>query len=91
MARPLRIEFVGALYHVTSRGNAQQDIYLDDEDRELVLGECCELLNWSVHSWSQMTNHYHLLIETPDVNLSKGMRYLNDIGHPLFNLSPAKT
>jgi len=88
MARPLRIEFAGALYHVTSRGNAQQDIYLDDEDRELymlVLGECCKLFNWSVHSWCQMTNHYHLLIETPDANLSKGMRYLNGVYTQKFN------
>lgn len=88
MARPLRIEFAGALYHVTSRGNAQQDIYLDDEDRELfmlVLGECCELFNWSVHSWCLMTNHYHLLIETPDANLSKGMRYLNGVYTQRFN------
>lgn len=88
MTRPLRIEFADALYHVTSRGNAQQDIYLDDEDRELfmlVLGECCELFNWSVHSWCQMTNHYHLLIETPDANLSKGMRYVNGVYTQKFN------
>jgi REP element-mobilizing transposase RayT/DNA-binding CsgD family transcriptional regulator len=88
MARPLRIEFAGALYHVTSRGNGREDIYLDDEDRELfmvVLGECCELFNWSVHSWCQMTNHYHLLIETPDANLSKGMRYLNGVYTQKFN------
>lgn len=88
MARPLRIEFAGALYHVTSRGNGREDIYLDDEDRDLymtVLGECCELFNWSVHSWCQMTNHYHLLIETPDANLSKGMRYLNGVYTQRFN------
>jgi len=88
MARPLRIEFAGALYHVTSRGNGREDIYLDDEDRELfmtALGECCELFNWSVHSWCQMTNHYHLLIETPDANLSKGMRYLNGVYTQRFN------
>ena len=51
MARPLRIEFAGALYHVTSRGDGREDIYLDDEDRELflrVLGEVCDLFNWSV-------------------------------------------
>jgi hypothetical protein len=53
MARPLRIEFSGALYHVTSRGNGREDIYLKDEDRELfmtVLGDCCDLFNWSIHS-----------------------------------------
>ena len=82
MARPLRIEFAGALYHVTSRGDGREDIYLDKEDRKLyltVLGEVCDLFNWSVHSWCQMTNHYHLLVETPDANLSKGMRYLNGV------------
>ena len=65
MARPLRIEFAGALYHVTSRGDGREDIYLDKEDRELfltVLGEVCDLFIWSVHSWCQMTNHYHILI-----------------------------
>lgn len=88
MARPLRIEFAGALYHVTSRGNGQADIYLDDDDRELYLGvlaEVCELFNWSVHAWCQMTNHYHLLVETPDANLSKGMRYLNGVYTQRFN------
>ena len=50
-----------------------------------VLGEVCELFNWSVHSWCQMTNHYHLLVETPDANLSKGMRYLNGVYTQRFN------
>jgi len=88
MARPLRIEFAGALYHVTSRGDGREDIYLDDEDRELflrVLGEVCDLFNWSVHAWCLMTNHYHLLVETPDSNLSKGMRYLNGVYTQRFN------
>ena len=88
MARPLRIEFAGALYHVTSRGDGREDIYLDKEDRDLymiVLAEVCDLFNWSVHSWCQMTNHYHLLVETPDANLSKGMRYLNGVYTQRFN------
>jgi len=88
MARPLRIQFSGALYHITSRGNGQGDIYLDDSDRELfmaVLGEVCELFNWSLHSWCLMTNHYHLLVQTPDANLSKGMRYLNGVYTQRFN------
>ncbi len=94
MARPLRIEFAGALYHVTSRGNGREDIYLKNEDRELfmtVLGECCDLFNWSIHSWCQMTNHYHLLIETPDANLSKGMRYLNGVYTQRFNRMNIRT
>ena len=88
MARPLRIEFAGALYHVTSRGDGREDIYLDDADRQLfmaVLGEVCRLFNWSVHAWCLMTNHYHLLVETPDSNLSRGMRYLNGVYTQRFN------
>jgi len=88
MARPLRIEFSGALYHITSRGDGREDIYLDDSDRELfmtVLGEVCDLFNWSVHSWCLMGNHYHLLAKTPDGNLSKGMRYLNGVYTQRFN------
>ena len=89
MARPLRIEFSGALYHVTSRGDGREAIYLDDEDRELfieVLGEACEAYNFLVHSWCQMTNHYHLLVETPDGNLSRGMRHLNGVYTQRFNI-----
>ncbi len=88
MARPLRIEYTGALYHVTSRGDGQEAIYLGDEDRELftdVLGEACEIHDWLAHSWCQMTNHYHLLVETPDGNLSKGMRHLNGVYTQRFN------
>ncbi|MEA3292633.1 MAG: transposase [Pseudomonadota bacterium] len=88
MARPLRIEFAGALYHVTSRGDGREDIYLDDTDRQLfmaVLGEVCRLFNWSVHAWCLMNNHYHLLVETPDSNLSRGMRYLNGVYTQRFN------
>jgi len=80
MARPLRIEFPGAVYHVTSRGNARQAIFIDDEDRGRfldVLSMVGERFNWFCHAYCLMENHYHLLIETPDGNLSKGMRELN--------------
>jgi len=80
MARPLRIEFPGAVYHVTSRGNARQAIFIDDGDRGGfldVLSMVVERFNWLCHSYCLMENHYHLLIETPDGNLSKGMRELN--------------
>jgi len=76
------MEYAGALYHVTSRGDRQEEIYLDDTDREqflVVLGEVCERFNWVLHAYCLMTNHYHLLIETPDRNLSKGMRQLNGV------------
>ena len=82
MTRPLRIEFAGALYHVTSRGNQREAIYLDESDKLLfldVLGDVCERFNWLLHAYCLMPNHYHLLVETPDGNLSKGMRQLNGV------------
>ena len=82
MSRPLRLELAGGLYHVTSRGDGREDIYLDDSDRLAwldVLAKCCERFNWVVHAWCQMSNHYHLLIETPEANLSAGMRQLNGV------------
>ncbi|MGA7966863.1 MAG: transposase [Gammaproteobacteria bacterium] len=82
MARPLRIEFNGALYHVTSRGDRREDIYEDDEDREAflaVLAEVVRRFNWICHAYCLMDNHYHLMVETPDGNLSKGMRQLNGV------------
>ncbi len=88
MARPLRIEFAGALYHVTSRGDRQEDIYLDDIDRAAfldILGKVCERFNWVVHAYCLMSNHYHLLIETPDANLAQGMRQLNGVFTQRFN------
>ena len=82
MARPLRLEFFGALYHVTARGDRREPIYEDDEDRQAfldVLADVADRFNWLVHAYCEMTNHYHLLIETPDGNLSKGMRQLNGV------------
>ena len=90
MSRPLRLEFAGALYHVTSRGDRQEDIYEDDTDRVMylnVLTEVCDRFNWVCHAYCLMSNHYHLLIETPDANLSKGMRYLNGVYTQRFNSS----
>ena len=88
MARPLRIEFAGALYHITSRGDGQDEIFLGGEDRDLwlnILGHICKRFNWVVHAYCQMGNHYHILIETPDGNLSKGMRQLNGVYTQRFN------
>ena len=82
MARPLRIEFAGALYHVTARGNERRDIFFSDEDRASflsTLGDVCSRFNWRCHAYCQMTNHYHLLIETAEANLSRGMRQLNGV------------
>jgi putative transposase len=80
MARPLRIEFAGALYHITSRGNARGSIYLNDSDRHSflqILGSTCDRHDWLCHAYCLMTNHYHLLIETQSPTLSKGMKSIN--------------
>jgi putative transposase len=88
MARPLRLEFPGALYHVTSRGNARADIFVDDKDRKTflgVLGDVVERCRWICHAYCLMDNHYHLVIETPEGNLSLGMRQLNGVYTQRFN------
>jgi putative transposase len=88
MARPLRIEYPGAVYHVTSRGNARNNIYENDQDRETfidLLSEVVKKCNWHCHAYCLMDNHYHLLIETQDSNLSYGMRQLNGIYTQRYN------
>jgi len=88
MARPLRIEYEGAVYHVTSRGNARDDIYVSDDDREMfldVLGHVVDRFGWMCHAFCLMDNHYHLLIETPRANLSRGMRQLGGMYTQRFN------
>lgn len=90
MARPLRIEFAGALYHITVRGNERRDIYFEETDREMfleILGGVCKRFNWLCHAYCEMTNHYHLLIETPEGNLSEGMRQLNGVYTQYINRS----
>ena len=90
MLRPLRLEYAGALYHVTSRGDRREDIYESDQDWINfvdILGDVCDRYNWVCHAYCLMTNHYHLLIETPEGNLSKGMRQLNGVYSQLFNKS----
>ena len=88
MVRPLRIEFEGAVYHITSRGNAKQDIFLNRTDRVAFLNllkDTVERFEWICHAYCLMDNHYHLLIETPQANLSKGMRHLNAVYTQGFN------
>ncbi|PCJ36492.1 MAG: addiction module toxin RelE [Cellvibrionales bacterium] len=88
MARPLRLEYAGAIYHVTSRGDRREDIYDDDGDRRRwleILGDVCERYNWRVHAYCLMDNHYHLVVETIEGNLSKGMRQLNGVYTQYFN------
>jgi putative transposase len=80
MARPLRIEFPGALYHVTARGNGRQPIFEDDADCErflAVLASTVARYHVLCHAYCLMGNHYHALLETPEGNLSRAMRQLN--------------
>ena len=79
MARPLRIEYAGAVYHVMARGNQGQAIFCDDKDRQRfleTLGQACEKTGWRIHAYVLMGNHYHLLVETPEGNLVAGMKWL---------------
>ena len=88
MARPLRLEYAGAIYHVTSRGDRREAIYDDDGDRERwleIVARVCERFNWRVHAYCLMDNHYHLVLETIDGNLSKGMRQLNGVYTQYYN------
>jgi len=88
MARPLRIEYPGAVYHVTSRGNARADIFVETGDRQtflFLLESVVSRFNWICHAYCLMDNHYHLLIETPEGNLSMGMRHLNGVYTQSFN------
>jgi len=82
MARPLRIEYDGTLYHITSRGNARNPIFKDEEDRTIfldILQKVNERYNWLCHAYCLMNNHYHIVIEPPDGNLSQGIRQLNGV------------
>jgi putative transposase len=88
MARPLRIEFAGALYHVTARGDRRACIYVDDYDRTLwldILGMVCARFRFTVHAYCLMSNHFHLLVETPHGQLAAGMRQLNGVYSQAFN------
>lgn len=79
MPRQVRIQYPGAMYHVMSRGNRRQVIYLDDVDRQdflKTLAEACHKTGWQIHAFCLMTNHYHLVIETPNANLVAGMAWL---------------
>ncbi len=94
MARPLRIEYPGAVYHVTSRGNEKKPVFKDDTDRGNflnILQHVNKRYNWICHAYCFMTNHFHLLIETPDGNLSLGMRQLNGVYTQLFNKRHGRT
>ncbi len=79
VARKLRIEYAGAIYHVMNRGDRREPIFRDDRDRVLfleTLGQACGKTDWQVHAWCLMLNHFHLVIETPKANLVAGMKWL---------------
>lgn len=88
MARPLRLEFPGALYHLTARGNAQQPIFLDETDRQQflrLLAREIQQQHWRCSVYCLMDNHYHLVMETPEPNLSRGVRRLHGTYTQWFN------
>jgi len=88
MARGVRIEFPGAFYHVMARGNRREAIFRNDADRQLflkTLREACAMTGWRIHAWVLMSNHYHLLIETPEANLVAGMQWLQNTYTRRFN------
>jgi REP element-mobilizing transposase RayT len=88
MARPLRIELAGGLYHVTSRGDRREDIYRDDEDRAAwleVFASVCMRFNWRCYAYCLMGNHYHVCLRTPEGNLARVMRHLDGLYTQRFN------
>ncbi len=79
MARKLRLEYAGAIYHVMNRGDRREPIFKDDEDRQrfiTTLGEACAKTGWQIHALCLMPNHFHLVMETPQPNLVAGMKWL---------------
>ncbi len=89
MARPHRLQVAGGVFHVTARGNRRQDIFTSDRDRAYFLALLAVIsarLEWRCHAYCLMTNHYHLVVETPNPDLSKGMHWLNFRYAQWFNL-----
>lgn len=88
MSRPLRLQYPGAVYHVTARGNTRQAIVRDDNDRHRFVATVASMVEqYQVvcHAWVLMNNHYHLLLETPQANLSQALRHLNGVYTQAFN------
>ncbi|MEO1767343.1 REP-associated tyrosine transposase [Thiobacter aerophilum] len=88
MTRPLRLEFPGAVYHITARGDGRENIFLDDADRQTFLDLLAKEVRqqrWRLYAYCLMGNHYHLLLETPEANLVAGMRRLNGVYTQAFN------
>ena len=78
MARPLRVQYAGAIYHVMNRGDRREAVFKDNKDHERflqTLAEACARTGWQIHAWCLMKNHFHLVIETPQPNLAAGMKW----------------
>jgi len=93
MSRQIRIEYPGAVYHITSRGNDQQPIYEETADRTQflwILEQTCKRYQWRVYAYCLMDNHYHLLVETRESTLSKGMRHINGVYTQWYNKTRKK-
>jgi putative transposase len=88
MARKLRIQYSGAIYHVMNRGDRREAIFLSELDRVLfleTLKDACRKTDWEIHAWCLMTNHFHLVVETPRANLVDGMQWLLGVYTNRFN------
>ena len=88
MARKVRIEYEGAVYHVMARGNRREAICRDDTDRQeflSLLGQVCDKTGWLIHAYVMMGNHYHLMLETPDANLVAGMKWFQSTYTTRYN------
>ena len=88
MARPLRIEYTDAWYHVMNRGRRGEDIFLDDQDYIMfteLLRETSEMWNIRIAAYCLMPNHYHMLVQTPDANISRSLRHLNGVYTQRYN------
>jgi putative transposase len=94
MARPLRVDLPGAIQHVTNRGNDRQDIFRGDADKALFMElfvEEADRCGWLIHDYALMDNHFHLLVETPEANLSRGMQRLQTRYVQRFNRNHGRT
>ena len=88
MARKLRVEYPGAIYHVLNRGDRREAIFQDEADRQRfldTLGEACLKTGWQVHAYCLMSNHFHLVVETPRANLVAGMKWFLGVYTSRFN------
>ena len=94
MARPLRVEFAGAVYHVMARGHERRDIFRDDKDRGRFLETLAEVVpqfGLRLHAYCVMPNHYHLVLGTPRANLSRAMGWLQTTYTARFNARPRRS